>query len=79
MHLTRGGGCDVLVAHSASRLTREASELAPILADADASDVAVVTADGMLDTSAEPGVMAARMMARFTARRDDEVHGAPAR
>ena len=46
MQLVRTGGCDVLVAASADRLTRNASDLASIFADADAAGVAVALADG---------------------------------
>jgi site-specific DNA recombinase len=64
MHLVRTRGCDVLVAQSADRLTRNASDLASIIADADAdaAGVIVVTADG-IDTSTEAGRMAARVVA----------------
>jgi site-specific DNA recombinase len=71
MQQIRTHGCDALVAQSADRLTRNASDLASILADADAANVGVVTADGTLDTSSEYGVMAARLMARFAARWDE--------
>jgi site-specific DNA recombinase len=53
MQQVRTRGCGALIAHSASKLTRNASDLASILADADAASVAVLTADGSLDTSGE--------------------------
>lgn len=61
-----------LVAQSATRLTRSASDLASILADADAASVAVLTADGIMDTSDELGVMLARVMAGFARRWDED-------
>jgi DNA invertase Pin-like site-specific DNA recombinase len=69
---------DVLITSTASVLTRRVSDLESILADADASGVAVVTADGIVDTSTELGVMTARIMTRFVGRwdegREEETH-----
>lgn len=50
MQQVRNRKYDVLIASAASRLTRDASGLASILADADASGVTIATADGMLET-----------------------------
>ena len=72
MQQVRTHGCDALVAQSATRLTRSASDLASILADADAASVAVLTADGIMDTSDELGVMLARVMAGFARRWDED-------
>jgi DNA invertase Pin-like site-specific DNA recombinase len=72
MQQVRTRGCDALIAQSASKLTRNASDLASILADADATGVGVLTADGILDTSDEIGVTAARIAARFAVRWDED-------
>lgn len=58
MNLARAGGCDVLIASTASVLTRSASQFRSITSDADASGVAVVTADGV-NTSDGGGRLAA--------------------
>ena len=72
MELIRTRGCDALVAADAARLTRNASDLASILADADAASVVIATADGSLDTSDELGVMLARAKAGFAIRWDQD-------
>lgn len=41
MNLVRGHGCDVLIADASERLTRSASDLQSIFADADAAGVTV--------------------------------------
>ena len=68
----RNRAFDVLITSTASVLTRRASDLESILAAADASGVAVVTADGIVDTSTELGVMTARIMTRFAGRWDED-------
>lgn len=67
----RTHGCDALVAQSAARLSRNASDLAS-LADADAASVAVLTEDGIMDTSRELGVMSTRIMVKFAGHWDED-------
>ncbi len=72
MQQVRTHGCDALVAQSAACLSRNASVLASILADADAANVAMLTEDGIMDTSMEIGVLTARIMVKFAGRWDDD-------
>jgi site-specific DNA recombinase len=79
MQQVRTRRCDALVTADASRLTRNPSDLASILADADAASVVIATADGTLDTSDELGVMLARAKAGFAIRwGQDREHDASA-
>jgi site-specific DNA recombinase len=78
MQRVRTRGYDALVAQSAAELSRNALDLASILADADAAGVAVLTKDGIVDTSTELGVMTARMMVRFAGRWDEDRRDASA-
>jgi site-specific DNA recombinase len=53
MDLVRSHGCDILVVDARSRLTRRASDMDSILADADAAGVTVhLATDGSLDAAA---------------------------
>jgi DNA invertase Pin-like site-specific DNA recombinase len=71
MELVRSRRCDRLVTSDMSRFTRSASDARTILANADTADVAIVTADGSIDTSTELGVMMARAMVKFAGRWDE--------
>lgn len=72
MQQVRTRGCDVLITQSAARPTRNASDFASILADADVVAAPVFTADGIVDTSDELGVMLARVMVEFARRWDED-------
>jgi site-specific DNA recombinase len=78
----RAGAFDVLLTDAASVLTRNASDLASILADVDAAGVAIMTADGIMDTSTDFGRIMGGLIAKFTAAwdagRGEEASGATA-
>jgi site-specific DNA recombinase len=75
MQLVRNHGCDVL-ADAIHVLIRSASGFASITSNAGASGVAVVTADGAVDTSSAERRFAAWVVADFT--RQEAGHDASA-
>lgn len=62
MDLVRGHGCDILLADAFSALSRRASDMESILADADAAGVTVHTVTGPFSSSDATSRAAMRIM-----------------
>lgn len=60
--LVRGHGCDILIADAGSALSRRASDMERILADADAAGVIVHTVTGPFSSSDATDLAALRIM-----------------